>query len=124
MLRKCQQCGNDLSPSATARAKYCSPRCRVRASRARSGAPALEVVRIAASVETPVVASHSSTHREALQRAVARLERLLDMADPRSAAPLNKEYRETLRELETLAVAGQQLDVVPRERRAFDPSAV
>jgi len=55
---------------------------------------------------------------------VARLERLLDMADPRSAAPLNKEYRETLHELETLAVAGQQLDVVPRERRAFDPSAV
>ena len=101
----------------------------MRASRARSGAPALEVVRIAASVETPVVASHSSTHREALQRAAARLERLLDMADPRSAAALNKEYRETLRELETVRAEAQASGGAGEQRgagsrRAFSASAI
>jgi hypothetical protein len=67
------------------------------------------------------------TRLESLQGAASRLERLLDESDPRSAAPLNKEYRETLREIEALSASGQEgqgADSHSRTRRPFNASAI
>lgn len=129
-LRKCQgpSCTNTLPAGATARAKYCSGACRERARYARANGEApvpLAVVRDA-SPEPPTVLRPSS-RLASLEAAAARLERLLDEADPRSAAPLNKEYRETLREIEALSASGQEgqgADSRSRTRRPFNASAI
>jgi len=127
-LRKCADCGGDLPAGATARAKFCSTTCRSRAHRA-GGAP-LSLVASAAEErrEEPRKLTPKPTSRlDSLQTAATRLERLLDEADPRSAAPLNKEYRETLREIEALAASGQEgqgADSHSRTRRPFNASAI
>lgn len=99
-LRKCEPCGGNLPAGATARAKFCSATCRKRASRARqSSTPSPMLKLVATPVPTPI---ETTSRLEALEATAARLDRLLDESDPRSAAPLNKEYRETLREIESL----------------------
>lgn len=132
-LRKCQapSCANNLPAGATARAKYCSGACRERARYARQNGnvATLSVATSPSEPDAPGSAPEvSGSRREALERAVSRLERLLDESDPRSAAPLNKEYRETLRELEALSAAEQQegrdRDSRNRERRPFSASAI
>lgn len=129
-LRKCASCGGDLPAGATARAKFCSTTCRSRAHRA-GDAPLSLVVPETGHQRTdspPRASATSSTSRlTSLQAAAERLERLLDQADPRSAAPLNKEYRETLREIETLSASGQEgqgADSHSRTRRPFNASAI
>lgn len=118
-LRKCSSCGANLPAGATARAKFCSATCRKRASRTKGEAPA-----------TPlrlVPGSAPSTRRESLERAVVRLEKLLDESDPRSAAALNKEYRDTLRELESLRDVAQSEGGRGRsegQRRPFNAAAI
>lgn len=123
MLRKCASCGNDLPASSTARAQFCSATCRKRASRAKAEAPALSLVPLPASIGAPPV-----TRLEALEATAARLDRLLDEADPRSAAALNKEYRDTLRELESLREAadegGRGHGPTGGNRRPFNAAAV
>lgn len=120
MLRQCASCGTNLPAGATARAKFCSATCRKRASRATEAAP----LTLVSSAPSP-----SPTHAsrlEALESTAARLDRLLDMADPRSAAQLNREYRETLREVEALrAEAGQGgHERSGASRRPFSASAI
>lgn len=129
-LRKCASCGGDLPAGATARAKFCSTTCRSRAHRA-GDAPLSLVVPEGNDrpVGGPVRESTpgTGTRLDSLRSAAERLERLLDQADPRSAAPLNKEYRETLREIETLSASGQEgqgADSRSRTRRPFNASAI
>ena len=124
-LRKCASCGDSLPAGATARAKFCSPTCRKRASRAKGETPTLTLVLPAAQIEGSPTANTSRL--AALEAAAVRLDRLLDEADPRSASALNKEYRETLRELETLRGAETpkgEHDRTDRSRRPFDASAI
>lgn len=124
-LRKCASCGGDLPAGATARAKFCSVTCRSRAHRSREGDKPLSLVQ--ASVPEPKAGGAPSGRLVALEAAVARLDRLLDEADPRSAAPLNKEYRETLRELEALrseAETGAGSGRAGNRRRSFDAAAI
>lgn len=129
-LRKCASCGGDLPAGATARAKFCSTTCRSRAHRA--GDAPLSLVtpdpRESGSDSQPRVLTPRPTSRlESLQATAERLDRLLDQADPRSAAPLNKEYRETLREIEALSASGQEgqgADSRSRTRRPFNASAI
>lgn len=129
-LRKCASCGGDLPAGATARAKFCSTTCRSRAHRA--GDAPLSLVtpdpRESGSDSQPRVLTPRLTSRlESLQATAERLDRLLDQADPRSAAPLNKEYRETLREIEALSASGQEgqgADRRSRTRRPFNASAI
>ena len=129
-LRKCASCGGELPAGATARAKYCSSTCRSRAYRA--GDSPLSLVVPEASEPQKVsppreLAPRSGGRLDSLRSAADRLERLLDEADPRSAAPLNKEYRETLREIETLSASGQEgqgADSHSRTRRPFNASAI
>ena len=100
-LRKCAACGSDLPAGATARAKFCSATCRQRGHRGAEAS--LSIVRPdAIEPGTAPESAAPSTRLTALEDAAARLNRLLDESDPRSAAALNKEYRETLRELESL----------------------
>ena len=124
MLRKCASCGGDLPAGVTARAKFCSATCRKRASRAKAETPALKLVPPAAPPSDP----GQATRLEALESAASRLNRLLDEADPRSAAALNKEYRDTLRELESLRDAadegGRGHGPTVGNRRPFNASAV
>lgn len=120
-LRKCAACGSDLPAGSTARAKYCSATCRKRASRSTPDAPKLTLV--------PPKADPAPTSRlAALEATAARLDRLLDEADPRSAAALNKEYRDTLRELESLRdvadEGGRGHGPTGGNRRPFNASAV
>lgn len=134
MLRSCAQCGSDLPAKATARAKFCSDACRVRAHRGRTGAPDLVVVGAGAlppgaPTVRPVSDSTVPVGRlAALREHEARLARLLAESDPRTAAPLSKEYRETLKEIETLVEAegreGQHRGGSRRAGRSFDASAV
>lgn len=122
-LRKCSACGGDLPAGVTARAKFCSATCRSRAHRAKGAEAPLALVPSA----RPVTTGPPSGRLAALEAAAARLDRLLDEADPRSAAPLNKEYRETLRELEVLRVesqAGGASDRAAGRRRPFDATAI
>lgn len=132
-LRNCQgpSCTNNLPAGATARAKYCSGACRERARYARQNGnvATLTVATPSSEPDVPEAAPEAvGSRREALERAAARLERLLDESDPRSAAPLNKEYRETLRELEALSAAdeqeGRDRASRSRERRPFSASAI
>ena len=97
-LRKCAACGECLPAGATARARFCSATCRKRASRSKPTPTPLALVPPADATPDDVPMSRL----DALERTAARLNRLLDESDPRSAAALNKEYRETLRELESL----------------------
>ena len=124
-LRKCAACGGDLPASATARAKFCSATCRQRGHR---GAEApLSIVRPTPEpAPEPTPEPRPSGRLAALEAAVARLDRLLDEADPRSAAPLNKEYRETLRELEALRSEARTEAPSDRSgrRRPFDAAAI
>ena len=129
-LRKCASCGGDLPAGATARAKFCSTTCRSRAHRAGDASLSLVVpqgnIQPAEAPERGT-APGSVTRLDSLRSAAERLERLLDQADPRSAAPLNKEYRETLREIETLSASGQEgqgADSHSRTRRPFNASAI
>ncbi len=122
-LRKCASCGTSLPAGATARAKFCSATCRKRASRVKGETPALTLVPPVQPAESP----EPTTRLEALESAAARLVRLLDESDPRSAAVLNKEYRETLRELDTLRAAATPEGEHGRthgNRRPFDASAI
>lgn len=123
-LRKCASCGGDLAAGSTARAKFCSATCRKRASRAGADSPTLSIVPPAPPEDkSPPLISRI----EALESAAARLNRLLDESDPRSAANLNKEYRETLRELDTLREAAAPKGGHERTdgaRRPFDAAAV
>ncbi len=124
-LRKCASCGNSLPAGSTARAKFCSATCRKRASRAKEGTPKLTLVPTPpASESDPAQVSRL----DALELAAARLVRLLDESDPRSAAALNKEYRETLRELDALREAAATPEGghgrTSGNRRSFDSSAV
>lgn len=129
-LRKCAVCPNDLPAGATARAKYCSTTCRVRAH--RTGGAQLSVVKADAGDPTeapadPAPGPRPSSRLESLEAAAERLVRFLEEADPRSAAPLNKEYRETLREIEVLSASGEQGGQGGgrnRERRPFSPAAI
>lgn len=98
-LRKCAACGECLPAGATARARFCSATCRKRASRSKGG-DTVPLALVPPADATPDDVPMSRL--DALERAAARLVRLLDESDPRSAAALNKEYRETLRELESL----------------------
>lgn len=120
-LRKCASCGGDLPAGATARAKFCSATCRKRASRSGHSDPPLKIVRDAEPTPEP------RTRLAALELAASRLERLLDQSDPRSAAALNKEYRETLRELDSLRKETEDGGGRGRsagDRRPFNASAV
>ena len=123
-LRRCQQCDGPLPAGSTGRAKFCSARCRVAANRAKGTTPLTVAPDVIDTLDDPA----SSSRREALERAVSRLDRLLDESDPRSAAPLNKEYRETLRELEALTAAEHEEERAregrTRERRPFSASAI
>lgn len=124
-LRKCASCGGDLPAGSTARAKFCSVTCRSRAHRSRCDAP-LSLAPPTGPTE-PEVSATPPGRLEALEAAVARLDRLLDEADPRSAAPLNKEYRETLRELEALRSEARTEAVSDRagsRRRPFNAAAI
>lgn len=122
-LRKCTSCGSDLPAGSTARARFCSATCRKRASRAKGEAPTLKLVPPA----QPSDQAEPATRLEALEATATRLDKLLDQADPRSAAALNKEYRETLRELDTLRAAtapeGENRQT-RSNRRPFDASAI
>ena len=122
-LRTCAACGRDLPAGATARAKYCSATCRQRGHR---GAEApLSIVRPEPAPSAP--SAPPSSRLAALEAAVARLDRLLDESDPRSAAALNKEYRETLRELEAVRAetrTGDAGDRAAGRRRPFDAAAI
>ena len=120
-LRKCAACGGDLSAGSTARAKFCSATCRKRASRAKPDAPKLTLVPPKTDPAPP------TSRLEALEATAARLDRLLDESDPRSAAALNKEYRETLRELDALRAEEAPEETHGRtsgNRRSFSASAV
>lgn len=129
-LRKCAACPNDLPASATARAKFCSATCRTRSHRA-GGSP---LSLVAPDPERPVESSPPTTltprppsRLASLEAAAKRLDGLLDQADPRTAAALNKEYRETLREIEALSASGQEGQGAgshSRARRPFDASAI
>ena len=131
MLRKCEQCGADLPAGATVRAKYCGARCRQRAYHDRKrGVPAAGR-RILVVAELPAESPSGEDSRSRLERleaAAIRLDRLLDIADPRTAAALNKEYRDTLQQLEALRDA--QADSVTHgkqdyhERRPFQLTAI
>lgn len=122
-LRKCAVCGESLPAGSTARAKFCSATCRKRASRTRADGPALQLVS-----KMPKSTGTRATRLEALEAAAERLVRLLDEADPRSAAALNKEYRETLREVEALREAAGEPEAghgrTGGGRRPFNASAV
>jgi len=122
-LRTCAACGTNLPAGATARAKFCSPTCRQRSHR---GAEApLSIVR--ADQAAPAEPVKDGSRLSALEAAVARLDRLLDESDPRSAAALNKEYRETLRELESVRSETQTEGAGVRagaRRRPFSASAI
>lgn len=130
-LRKCESCGNNLPASATARAKFCSPTCRQRGHRG-TPAPLSLVGESSAKAADPDPASSdapapSPSRLEALEAAAARLVRLLDESDPRSAAPLNKEYRETLRELDALRAESKEASSRASRStadRSFSASAV
>ena len=122
-LRKCASCGGDLPAGATSRAKFCSSTCRLRAHRAKAStpAPSLALVRQSDPVEAP------TSQLAALESAAARLVRLLDEADPRTGAALNKEYRETLREIEALrnaAATPERGNERDRVRRPFSAAAI
>lgn len=133
-LRKCAGCGGDLAAGSTARAKYCSPTCRQRGH--RSGGAALALVSPAAPSTPPADGDTqgdddgkpaSFDRVAALERATVRLEKLLGESDPRSAAALNKEYRETMRELDALRAETQEVGSRARRDtagRAFDASAI
>lgn len=130
-LRKCAACGGDLPAGSTARAKYCSSTCRQRGH--RGGEAPLSLVPASApepepADETPRTLTPRPPSRLAsLQAAATRLDGLLDQADPRTAAALNKEYRETLREIEALSASGQEGQGAGshgRARRPFDASAI
>lgn len=127
-LRKCAACGGDLPAGATARAKFCSTTCRSRAHRAGDAPLSLVAPDPAPRVDSPptVLTPRPTSRLASLQAAAERLVRLLDEADPRSAAPLNKEYRETLREIEALSASGQEGQGAERhrERRPFIASTV
>lgn len=121
-LRKCASCGANLPAGATARAKFCSATCRKRASRTKDETPATPLHLVPSSAP-----GAPSTRRESLERAVVRLEKLLDESDPRSAAALNKEYRDTLRELESLRDVSQSEGGRGRsegQRRPFNAAAI
>ena len=122
-LRKCGSCGGDLPAGATARAQFCSATCRKRANRA---APAAPLALVTPQSTDGNLGDRPMTHLEALESAAIRLVKLLGEADPRSAAALNKEYRETLRELETLrgAKAMEGPNAHQGTRRPFNASAV
>lgn len=128
-LRKCASCSGDLPAGATARAKFCSTTCRSRAHRAGDAPLSLVTPDPAPRVDSPptVLTPRPTSRLASLQAAAERLVRLLDEADPRSAAPLNKEYRETLREIEALSASGQEgqgADGNSRARRPFNTSAI
>ena len=128
-LRKCATCKGDLPAGATGRAKFCSTTCRTRAHKAKSKAPVpLTIVPRVESPPESAAPAPPSSRLDALESAVVRLVRLLDEADPRSAAPLNKEYRETLRELETVRAevraSGGAGEREPGTRRAFSAAAI
>ena len=122
-LRKCGSCGGDLPAGSTARAKFCSATCRKRANRAAGDLPALTLVPPSAPAESPATTSRL----DALEAAASRLDRLLEESDPRSAAALNREYRETLRELDALRAAEAPAEGHGRtggSYRPFDASAI
>jgi hypothetical protein len=127
-LRKCASCGGDLPAGATARAKFCSTTCRSRAHRAGDAPLSLVAAPAKEQDDEPRTLTPRSTSRlTSLQSAAERLDKLLDQADPRSASALNKEYRETLREIEALSASGQEgqgADSRSRTRRPFDASAI
>ena len=129
-LRKCATCKGDLPAGATGRAKFCSTTCRTRAHKAKSKAPVpLTIVPRVESPPESAAPAPPSSRLDALESAVVRLVRLLDEADPRSAAALNKEYRETLRELETARAEAQASGGAGEQRgagsrRAFSASAI
>lgn len=130
-LRKCAACGGDLSAGVTSRAKYCSATCRSRAHRA--GDAPLSLVPNGTTGADPAdeaprtLIPRPPSRLASLEAAAKRLDGLLDQADPRSAAALNKEYRETLREIEALSASdqgGQGAGSHGRTRRPFDASAI
>lgn len=128
-LRTCAVCGANLPAGATARAKYCSAACRTRAYRSKPQGAPLALVPATQARDEPAPPPEKGSRLEALEAAVVRLDRLLNEADPRSAAPLNKEYRETLRELEAArgeARAAEEgaRDRSGRRRGSFSASAV
>lgn len=53
----------------------------------------------------------------------AELRAALDEADPRSMAPLAKQYRETIREIEELEKDGDELDEIARILANRQPNA-
>lgn len=123
-LRKCGSCGGSLPAGATARARFCSATCRKRANRAGGSPTPLALVTTPEDTETDLP---PMTHLEALESAAARLVTLLGEADPRSAAALNKEYRDTLRELESLRDVSQSEGGRGRsegQRRPFNAAAI
>lgn len=123
-LRKCASCGGDLPAGATARAKFCSVTCRSRAHRAQADAP---LALVPSQEPQKTTDAPPSSRLAALEAAVARLDRLLDEADPRSAAALNKEYRDSLRELDALRAEARTEGAGDRtgsRRRPFDAAAI
>ena len=124
-LRACAACGTNLPAGATARAKFCSATCRQRGHRGTE-AP-LSIVRHEATEDASDTPAKDGSRLSALEAAVARLDRLLDESDPRSAAALNKEYRETLRELESVraeTMTGAVGDRSGARRRPFNAAAI
>ena len=123
-LRTCAACGKSLPAGATARAKFCSATCRQRGHRGTE--VPLSIVPPQSS-EAVDVTRHAGDRLSALEAAVARLDRLLDESDPRSAAALNKEYRETLRELESVraeTLTEAAGDRAGARRRPFNAAAI
>ena len=124
-LRKCAGCGGDLPAGATSRAKFCSSTCRSRGYRGS----ALSIVDATEPASEPEPASDVTTRLEALEEAAGVLRKLLSQSDPRSAAALSKEYRETLRELDSLRAEQQGVGASrdggrTSERRPFNASAI
>ena len=127
-LRKCAACDGNLPAGATSRAKYCSAACRQRGHRSKVE-PVAPLVLVPGVTKSKPASAPPQHRLSALESAAARLDRLLDEADPRSAAALNKEYRETLRELEAVRAEAQASGGAGEQRgagsrRAFSASAI
>lgn len=128
-LRKCAACGRDLPAGATARAKFCSATCRQRGHRSTGEAVSLSIVPTETTPGPADDARVPSTRLAALEESAALLVALLKEADPRTGAALHKEYRETLRELESARAEAKAAEGGARERtggrgRSFNASAI
>lgn len=148
----CAHCGKPLPPYRTGRPRqYCSSTCRLRAFYGRAAvpepptAPVLFAVEpLAADVEPapdspaqpwargvprPGPAPHSDSRLDSLLWLRDLLDWQLDRVDPDHAAPLHRQFRETLREIEELQLEQAELarateaSMRTGPRRIFNPGA-